>query len=212
MIDAYYSRQEVSNSDLSALKKGTIPDAQLIEMERAFRFGRLVDAIITEPAVVDFYQYMIADEQYSKEEFIQARHMQQSFLKDPICMAILNQSIMQHIMILHGKDFNYQGKAFALNVRCKWDLWMKSVGWGCDIKSTTAVSQKQFEEAARFFDYDRQRAWYMDIAGSNKDMLIGISKKNYLVFKIPITRGDRTYNSGREKYEDLAYQYWLQNH
>ena len=62
-----------------------------------------------------------------------------------------------------------------------------------------------------FFDWDRSRAWYMDIAHSRRDFIYGISKRNGLVFKRFITRDDPTYRRGREKYEELAFQYWLFN-
>ena len=62
-----------------------------------------------------------------------------------------------------------------------------------------------------FFDWDRSRAWYMDIAGSDRDFIYAISKKNGLVFKKHITRGDTVYTAGREKYEELAFQYWCLN-
>lgn len=75
--------------------------------------------------------------------------------------------------------------------------------WG-DLKSTFASTQKQFDEAIDFFDWDRSRAWYMDIAGSRQDFIYGISKKNQKVFKAFIKRGDTIYQKGKEKYEELA--------
>lgn len=77
-----------------------------------------------------------------------------------------------------------------------------------DIKSTVCTTQKQFEECVKYFDYDRQRAWYMDIEGRCNDVLIGISKKNFKVFKVPVRKGSELYNSGRKKYEELAFKWW----
>jgi hypothetical protein len=105
-------------------------------------------------------------------------------------------------------SINYLGFPFTLPARCKWDLFMPAFGWGGDIKSTTATTQKQCEEAARFFDYPRSRAWYMDIAASEKDIIIFISKVNFQVFKIPIRRGDELYREGKEQYQELAFKYW----
>ena len=60
-----------------------------------------------------------------------------------------------------------------------------------------------------YFDWDRSRAWYMDIANSNKDFIYAISKKNFKVFKLFINnREEAIYKRGREKYEDLAFKYW----
>src|SRR5690606_12865534 len=103
--------------------------------------------------------------------------MKRQFLKDDLAASMLKVSDCQTVMIKQ-REFEFEGVNFSLNTRCKWDLWSARLGYGGDIKSTTATTQKQFEEAVRFFDYDRQRAWYMDIAGSRQDVLIGISKKN----------------------------------
>ena len=54
-IDNYYSRSEVSNSDLTELKNILHPRMQFGDKEAAFRFGTLVDALITEPSKVDYY-------------------------------------------------------------------------------------------------------------------------------------------------------------
>ena len=51
----------------------------------------------------------------------------------------------------------------------------------------------------------------MDIAHSDRDFIYGISKKNCCVFKKFINRDDAIYNRGREKYEELAFQYWCFN-
>ena len=83
------------------------------------------------------------------------------------------------------------------------------MGFGGDLKSTFATSQKQFEEAVDFFDWDRSRAWYMDIAGSRQDFIVGISKKNLKVFKVMISRDDKIYKQGKEKYEELAFRWWM---
>ena len=69
--------------------------------------------------------------------------------------------------------------------------------------------EQEFDEAVDFFDWDRSRAWYMDIAHSDRDFIYAISKKNCKVFKKFINRGDEIYNRGREKYEELAFQWWL---
>lgn len=77
------------------------------------------------------------------------------------------------------------------------------------LKTTFAESQAQFDEAIDFFDWDRSRAWYMDIAGSKQDFIYAISKKNCKIFKHFITdRNHPTYTKGKEKYEDLAFKWW----
>jgi len=207
-MDAYFSRKEVSNSDLSWLKSFWEPEQDEVVKEKAYRFGTLLDAIITEPFKVDFFKKQVDGAQYTDEEFEKALQMKKSFMMDPLAKNILSQSDMQKVMIIN-REFIYDDDVrFRLDVRCKWDLWMNSLGWGGDLKSTTATTQKQFEEAVRYFDYDRQRAWYMDIAGSNQDVVIGVSKENFKVFKVPIRRDDELYKSGKTKYNELAFKWW----
>lgn len=206
-MDPYFGRNEVSNSDLSWLKSYNEDDSMKIAKEQAYKFGTLLDAIITEPFKVDYFKKQVDGEQYSEEDFEKALEMKKSFLKDPLANNILKQSEMQKVMIIN-RCFNYDDVDFKLNVRCKWDLWMNNLSWGGDLKSTTATTQKQFEEAIRYFDYDRQRAWYMDIAKSNQDVLIGVSKVNFKVFKVPIRRDDELYKTGFRKYNELAFKWW----
>lgn len=206
MKDPYYSRSEVSNSDLSALKKLLYGGTEFDPTE-AYKFGTLIDCMLTEPDKVNFFNYTCNGEQYTPEQFEQARQMKRAFFKDDLARRMLEQASTQEIMI-RQMQIEFEGFQFSLPVRCKWDIWMPHLNWGGDIKSTTATSQKQFEDAARHFDYDRQRAFYMDIACSNQDILIAISKVNFKVFKIPIKRGDQFFQSGQDKYRELAFQYW----
>jgi hypothetical protein len=207
-MDPYFGRNEVSNSDLSWLKDYW-SDNKMDEVskEKAYKFGTLIDAVITEPFKVDYFKFQVDGVQYSEEDFEKAIQMKKAFMKDPLAQNLLKQSDTQKVMITN-RTFTYDEVEFSLDTRCKWDLWMDGLGWGGDLKSTTATTQKQFEEAVRYFDYDRQRAWYMDIAGSNQDVLIGVSKENFKVFKVPIRRGDELYNSGLNKYNQLAFKWW----
>lgn len=207
MRDTYFNRSEVSNSDLGALEKYFMPKEQVGDIEAAYRFGTLVDAIITEPEKVNYFKLTVDDVQYTKEEFDKAKEMMKAFMRDPMCDSLLKQASFQSVMNT-VMEMEYQGVPFSLSVRCKWDLWMDRLKWGGDIKSTAATSQKQFEDALEYFNYDRQRAWYMDIAKSNRDMLIGISKVNFKIFKVPIARGSEIYRRGKDKYEQLAFKHW----
>ncbi len=207
-MDTYYSRPEVSNSDLSALQKYLYPRGDNFDPTEAYKFGTLIDCMITEPEKVNFLKYTCDGEQYTREQFEQAKQMKRAFMGDDRCRMMYESATGQAVMSKE-KQFENGNVTFSLPVRCKWDLWMPSFGWGGDIKSTTATTQKQFEEAVRHFDYDRQRAWYMNIAGSAQDVLIGISKVNFQVFKVPIRRGDELFKSGTEKYLELAFRWWI---
>lgn len=210
--DSYYNRNEVSNSDLTELKNLLYPRLQFGDKEKIFAFGSLVDAIITEPDRVNYYQLTVDDVKYTEDDFALAREMHKSLLmearKDEFLDYVLKNSDTQKFMVKE-REFDYAGFKYHLPTRCKWDWFLSSVGFGGDLKTTFAVSQAQFDEAVDFFDWDRSRAWYMDIAGSNKDFIYAISKKNCKVFKKFIERGDQVYRRGLDKYNELAFKYYL---
>ncbi len=213
--DEYYLRSEVSNSDLTALKNLLHPHPEYGDKERAFRLGNLVDAIITEPDRVNYYRYTVDDVQYSEDEFRFGEEMFRSLRSyakhDPFLANVLQLADTQTVMVNKAQKFEYGGFPFTLDTRCKWDWWLSKFGFGGDLKTTSASSQAEFEEAYDYFDIDRSRAWYMDIAHSDKDFVYAISKKNFHIFKVFIRRGDATYQRGKDKYDELAFQYWCLN-
>lgn len=211
--DEYYNRREVSNSDLTELKNMLHPKLQYGDRDAAFKFGTLVDAIITEPGRVNYYALTVDDVSYTEEEFEHAQAMRRSLVeesrKDPFLDYVLKNASTQKFMVKKDEAFSYGDFSFSLDTRCKWDWWLEGPHFGGDLKTTFASSQRQFDEAIDFFDWDRSRAWYMDIAGSDCDFIYAISKKNNRIFKKKIRRGDEIYNRGREKYEELAFQWYL---
>jgi hypothetical protein len=210
--DKYYERSEVSNSDLTELKNLLHPRPQMGDKLAAFRFGSLVDAIITEPARVNYYQLTVDDVQYTEDEFRHAKEMMRSLRaearNDMFLARVLEEASTQTVMVNKGQPFEYGGFGFSLDTRCKWDWFLNRFGFGGDLKTTSASTQSEFNDSVDFFDWDRSRAWYMDIAQSDRDFIYAISKRNCNVFKLFINRGDAIYNRGREKYEELAFQYW----
>lgn len=208
--DPYYFRPEVSNSDLSEIEKYWQPQELIYDLEAAYRFGSLIDAMITETHKVNFFKRSHAGYTFSTEEFKTAEEMKRSFFRDPLCLLLATHAEMQKVSVKEKFLIDYEGLLFFLRVRCKWDLFaLPKLRMTGDIKSTTATTQKQFEEAVRYFNYDRQRAWYMDIEGSDNDLLIGISKVYpYRVFKVPVKRGGDLYLSGKQKYQDAAFKWW----
>lgn len=205
--DVYYGRKEVSNSDLSWLKKQLYP-TYMPDPTEAYKFGNLIDAMLTESDRVDFLQRTCDTDQFTIEDFDKAVNMKRAFMRDDTAKQLIEKADTQKIMVERLK-LNYSGIEFELNTRCKWDIWRQDLNWGGDIKSTTATTQKQFEAAVKYFDYDRQRAWYMDIAGSKQDVLIAISKVNYKIFKVYINRESDLYKEGKAKYNELAFRWWL---
>lgn len=206
--DPYYFLPECSNSDLSWLKSFFEPEPIRFDKEKAYRFGTLLDCQITEPHKVNYFRLTCCGNQYTREEFALAERMKLAFYRDEFCTLLAQNSLMQKITINRTFKITYMGVTFCLPFRIKWDLnaWA-SIQQGGDIKSTTAETWKQFEAACYHFEYFRQRAVYMDVEGVDRDVLIGVSKKNCQVFKIAIERGDKYHQLGVEQYSRLGFQY-----
>ena len=208
IVDPYYSRPEVSNSDLGSLEKFFQPPAFEINLEGAYRFGSLVDAMITEPDQVDIYKMTIAGVQFEKEEWEKARKMKNVFFADPFCKNLAGQCEMQKVSVKSAFAINYGGVDFTLPMRAKWDFFAPKIDLSGDLKTTAATTQAQFEETISHYSYDRQAALYMDLEGKTNFIFIGISKSNYKIFKVPVKKGSDIYNSGKEKYQKLAFNYY----
>jgi len=208
-MDSYFGRSEVSNSDLGWLQSQLYPKDRIIDPTQAYADGNLLDAMLTEQHKIDYFKRTREGVVYKKSTFDNTVKMKKSFFRDEFCRNIIEHSNSQKISIVHDKLYQWNGVEFVLNVRCKWDIWRDDWGWGGDIKSTTAKTQSEFEAAARHFKYTRQRAWYMDIEGAERDVLIGISKANHKVFKIFITKDSEFYQTGKQEYLELAYKWNL---
>jgi len=209
--DTYFLRKEVSNSDLTSLKNELSSKDIDGNIEKHYRFGSLLDIVITEPHRVNFYKQTIDDEKFDKIDFKKAEKMKNAVLKDDYFRDFIrntNDTEFQKIFIKKHK-FNYLGILFELDCRCKFDIIKEKIKIGLDLKSTSSKSQKEFEASIQYFDYDRQAAWYMDLAEIDYFVIIGISKENFKVFKAFIKRDSEMYRSGLEKYSYLAFKYNL---
>jgi len=200
--DPYFSRPEVSNSDLTALKY-ELSGYELPDMTEVFAFGNLVDAMITEPDRIDWWRKLL--DGHPAKDFDKAKKMYKAAMEDSRVLAVLKNAKMQHVSIGERK-FLWTDIDFELQCRCKWDFFGHIAG---DIKTTAATTQKQFEAACLHFDYPRSRAWYMDLERTGRDLIIGISKVNFKVFFLPIERNDKYYKAGKEQYTELAFRYWV---
>lgn len=205
MQDNYFSRPEVSNSDLSNLDKYFKDSDFIKDAYEAYRFGTLIDLYITEPERVDHFKLTAGGYTYNQDEFQKAKEMKREFMKHEMAASLMKSSTFQKVMSGSVK-LQFDGIDFELLMRCKFDGFVNT--WGWDLKSTTATTQKQFVEACYHFDYDRQRAVYMELAGSNQDYIIGISKVNHKVFHLPIKRGDEFHKSGMNKLNEIGFKYW----
>lgn len=205
----YFDLPQTSNSDLSALMDATgTSDHYFGSKERAYAFGSLIDAVVTEEDKINVFKKQFNNARQDDIDFEKALRMRESFFKDPECRMIHRHSDFQKVMI-RNVPFTAGNIDFTLPMRCKWDFWIDIAWMGADLKSTAAETQQQFENACRHFSYDRQRAFYMTIAGSDRDMLIGVSKVNYKVFKFRVNRGDEFFKSGMAKLKELAFKYHM---
>jgi hypothetical protein len=207
--ESYFDLPQISNSDLSWLKSILQPPKVIFDTDIVFAFGNLLDAIITEPNRIDFHKRMLDGVRYKKTDFTKAEKMCNSYLSDEYCRSLLKKATFQDIIIKENFEINFNGCIFTVDARCKWDLLIRNISLGADIKSTDAKTQIEFESAINYFDYDRQAAWYMDITNIDIMIIIGISKKNCKVFKVFISRDSELYKSGYDKYSYLAFKYKL---
>lgn len=203
----YYDRSEVSNSDLSWLKAQSDTSDSHSDPYEAYRIGTLLDVMITEPERFDPVNLRIGEYQYTVKELDMIRKMVKSFFSDKFCFNLYQHSSPQSIYV-KDVQLEFEGIPFVLPMRCKYDLDAKLMRMGGDIKSTTATTQEQFEAAIIHFEYHRQRAVYMTLSGYDMDVVIGISKKNFQVFKKFIRRGDPLFEKGMDEFRSLAYKYY----
>ena len=205
----YFGRAEVSNSDLGWLDSQTnAKDEVGGDKTAAYAFGTLLDALITEPERINHINKTLDGNPIEPKDWDKAIKMRKSFLSDPFCVKLLEMSSFQTVMV-RDVEFDFEGNKFTLPLRCKWDFFMNPMAYGGDLKSTTATTQEQFEAACHLFHYPRQRAFYMTVAECDFDVLIGISKVNYKVFKVFIRRDGNFFKTGYDELNRLAWKYYL---
>lgn len=206
--ELYFLHPYVSNSDLTRL----LPPTRRLDLTRAFAIGTLLDAMCTTPLLVDFLQLRVVgvSYQYTVSDFDLCRAMRDSWRRDKFCqdLAVICQG--QEEFYRSGCSFCHQEFSFELDCRVKYDQWSYLLGWGTDIKTTAATTMEGFLKSIDVFDYDRQRAFYMNVSGAMRDVLIGISKvAPHKIFPVKIHRKHELFLSGSKKMNTLAYQHLL---
>lgn len=204
-MNYYAQTQYISNSNLTELKKMlfNIPDPP----RQAYSFGSLVDAMLTEPDLVDYHEEILLDSfgnevRFEPKEWHTAIAMVQKLKANPMIKLLLSQGDSQCIKMLDNFE------PYSVPVRCKLDFHVPKMKLGADLKTTACKKQSEFINSLNQFDYDRQASWYMDIMGLDKFSFIGISKhKPHDIFTYSCVRGDEFYNRGKAKYEWLLERY-----
>lgn len=205
----YFDHPYINNSKLTALSKELRGDYSPEPFE-AYRFGSLVDAVVTEAEKVDRNGMQIVDTGYkfSDSELKSADRMHTALKLNKFTSHILAVGKTQVEKYVAGVQLEHNGVSFSLNMKCKYDFTLPGEMF-CDLKSTVATSQKQFEAACEQFCYWRQMALYGMLGGYGKAIIVGVSKRNYKIFILTMAEGDSRWESGKKQYEELAYKYWL---
>ena len=200
----YFDIPALSNSEMGYLRKEIYGIDDIGNLDYHFAFGTLVDAMLTETSreVEQARQAYSFDQKDLKNADIMVRNCK----LDPLIKLMLPVAVGQYVYVrtltIAGPDFEFKVKC-----KCKYDLLIKKYSTGLDFKTLSVSDYKSFIASIKHFDYDRQAAFYMDIAGINRFWIVAISKKNSKVFKLAIERGDENYLSGLAKYRFWAHKY-----
>ena len=207
----YFDLPEVSSSDLGELERMFYNRARP-DLEEIFNFGSLVDAMLTERHKLDPYALCLTEDggriiQYTGEVWRLALKLEVALRADPVVARLLPGMKGQYIF-RRTLAFQYEGEEYKIRARCKFDLFTRIHKIGLDFKTTSCKTKKEFIGAIDHFDYDKQAAWYMDLAKIDYHWIVGVSKSTGEIFKYVVQRGDETHARGVAKYSVWAYR-WL---
>lgn len=193
----------LSNSGMGKVQDWLDGREDKVMPEKAFRFGSMVDAMLTQPDELD--------ETLSDEELLRGFKLSQTAKSNPLCSILLDKGEVQAILTKTVK-LEFEGIEFEVEGKCMLDIYLPKMKIGADIKTTAAKSYNQFLSSIERFSYDRQAFWYMEIAELDRFPFIGLSKtKNVDPFVPIVKRGDPIWLSGKEKASMLAYYSQLKN-
>lgn len=199
----------ISNSDLTALKRRLNLEEER-DLRRAYNFGSLVDAMLTEEAEIERYRAHATEAEQRTAYLVQA-----AAKADPSLSLFLSLCRKQHEVYRNAFAVEYNGFKLQVPVRVKLDLERKAFRIGGDIKTTACTTPEAFVASIFHFHYDRQAALYMDVTGLDHFQFFGLSKKQnritrkHEVFKYVIERGSEDYERGRRNYSFLLWNYWF---
>lgn len=197
--EEYFALPYASNSGVkeahSILNSGGIAPQDEVP---SYYMGSSVDAVLTDPETIHTLNM-------SREERATIIPMARAIEKDATYQALFSPDAggeRQAVFVDMEFPITIDGMQVFIPAKCKFDWWnpKPKLNFGGDLKTTICKDQRAFDRAAEWFDYDQQGAWYMDISGSDRFVILAVSKYNYAIFKWSIKRGDKFYQSGREKY------------
>ena len=222
-MDNYYDiKSHVSNSTLGELDMMISGRTFGANMQQVFNFGNLVDALLLEQHLVNHTERTLSLNtggiaSYTDDEWTRAINMRRAGRNHPILSSMISICDKQCVKMIDNFRIDGCGFSFSLPVRCKYDMVNYLHKIGADLKTTACKTQKAFVESLSALNYDRQGAWYMDLGELDRFFYIGICKTpnrkgEHEIFVHAIERGDEMYQSGKEKYQYLATQYYFSIH
>lgn len=202
MSESYYAHPYKSNSDLTKIKNATLAPKEIRVFDAALRRGSLLDNYLL------WGNDRFMEMHPTPEEIRQVKKMARSYYNHPWCQIVHGKASKQVEFYESNHKFDVDGFIFYMDIKCLFDYFFHAACFGGDLKRTAARSQKEFEDHCIMFEYTRSRAWYMDIAKSDKDFIIGVNEHGE-IFTVWINRGDNFYNTGRDQYNDLALKQYM---
>lgn len=204
--EEYFKLPYASNSGLvEAHKLFQTSDKPEVDLKKAYRFGSAFDAISTDDPD-EFDSSGLTDPEVSI-----LLPMRRALEQNNIFKTLFKNADSQVVFVDREFGVEIDGMWVTIQAKCKYDKWNEKFGFGGDIKTTAVSTEAQFKAAAKFMNYDRQAAWYMDITQSPRFPIIGVSKRNHKTFVLNVNRGDDLYRQGKEKYQKLIPAWWKLN-
>jgi hypothetical protein len=184
-VSAYYDHHYISNSDLKKLRKILDPKFQdPADLEAIFEFGNLVEDVILQPHQAN----------WQHKDIELAKQMCCTFSNDSICNSLL------FVTDFRRQHEWYRTDRFGVPARCKMDGDSKKLDLVFELKGLSVTTEHSFEEAIDRFDYDQGLAWYLDVSGYKRALIVGVSKKTpERLFKRLIDRDHYYYKRGIAK-------------
>jgi len=207
-----------SNSDLGELDRLLNGGHEFGgDKKTIFAFGNLVDALISEPELVNHENQTVKDAHgevltFTQVEWDKAQRMRKAALDHPFVKLLVGCMEFQVVAINPKFEIDCEYAKFTIPARGKADGIAKAIKTGMDLKTTACTNLKAFIDSLMLFDYDRQSAWYMDLFGLDRFIFVGIGKTQnrkgqHEIFIHAVERGDEMYKSGLAKYQKLAFMY-----